>query len=810
MHRTSERQLLVLRKHAHVRDAATAAKTVPRPLGKWSQPSEAAPTPLIPRADLGKWGRLPDAAPPSRAGGPGKWGLPESASRSSSPRPPMGKWNRPGPSPSTSAPMQRDPPPHISMRPANPFGLRSPQERLTAKPPPPSEVDAPDRRRDVEDLAVLPNVSQDDERHVPRRGKTAFKERHSLRHALSQEATIPAHKRVSTARSAVDPVKKVKHKKARSEFGRVKLDVFIPSTVSVGNLARLLKVKLGTLQRKMREAGMGDDASYDHVLTSDYAVLLAEEFNRNPVINDEAAFDIYPSPLNPDPSSLPSRPPIVTIMGHVDHGKTTLLDTLRSASVASGEAGGITQHIGAFSVPVPSSAGGDGSSSITFLDTPGHAAFSAMRARGASVTDIIVLVVAADDGVMPQTKEVIDLVKQDEGKVQLVVAINKVDKPGINIENIHNALLVEGIHLEAIGGDIPSVEVSGLTGQGLDRLVETISAVAEMQDLHAERDGNVHGHVLESKIQKGFGPVATVLISRGCLKTGSFIISGTKYAKVRAMSDAAGKPVKAAYPGMAVTVSGWKELPDAGDEVLQGTEQDVKKAVANRERKAEQDATLVDIEAINNARRLERERRELEAEAVDANKEVPVEATNPDGPKELRLVIKGDVSGSVEALAGALEGIGMIIAFAIPVPKAATVAASSNNIPVYKSAIIYQVMDEVTQRVIDLLPAKWDKRITGEATVLQLFDIQLSGKRTKKVAGSRIINGVVEKSKNVQVVRNGQVVHEGRLDTFRHLKKDITEASKGLECGISVENFEDLREGDMIQAFSNVERTKTL
>ncbi|KAA1474856.1 initiation factor 2 [Dentipellis sp. KUC8613] len=674
---------------------------------------------------------------------------------------------------------------------------------------------------------------------MPRRGKTAFKERHSLRHALSQEATIPAHKRVSTARSATDPVKKVKHKKSRSEVGRVKLDVFIPSTVSVGNLARLLKVKLATLQRKMREAGMGEDASYDHVLTSDYAVLLAEEFNRNPVINDEAAFDIYPSPLNPDPSSLPSRPPIVTIMGHVDHGKTTLLDTLRSASVAAGEAGGITQHIGAFSVPVPSSAGGDGSSSITFLDTPGHAAFSAMRARGASVTDIIVLVVAADDGVMPQTKEVIDLVKQDEGKVQLVVAINKVDKPGINVENIYNALLVEGVHLEAIGGDIPSVEVSGLTGQGLDRLVETISAVAEMQDLHAERDGNVHGHVLESKIQKGFGPVATVLVSRGCLKTGSFIISGTKYAKVRAMSDAAGKTVKSAYPGMAVTVSGWKELPDAGDEVLQGIEQDVKKAVANRERKAEQDATLVDIEAINNARRLERERRELEAEAVAANKEIPAEVMNPDGPKELRLVIKGDVSGSVEALAGALEGIGndkakvkivatgvgevtesdvlmakaaggMIIAFAIPVPKSATIAASSNNIPVYKSAIIYQVMDEVTKRVIGLLPAKWDKRILGEATVLQLFEIQLSGKRTKKVAGSRITNGVVEKSKDVQVVRNGQVVHEGRLDTFRHLKKDITEASKGLECGISIENFDDLREGDMIQAFSNVERTKTL
>ncbi|TFY80720.1 hypothetical protein EWM64_g3293 [Hericium alpestre] len=462
-----------------------------------------------------------------------------------------------------------------------------------------------------------------------------------------------------------------------------------------------------------------------------------------------------------------------------------------------------------------------------------------MRARGASVTDIVVLVVAADDGVKPQTKEVIELFKKDEANVQLVVAINKVDRPGVDIEKVHHSLLVEDVHLEAIGGDIPSVEVSGLTGQGLDQLVETISAVAEMQDLRAERDGNVEGHVLESKVQKGLGPVATVLISRGCLKPGTHIICGTTFAKVRVMNDAAGQSVKAVYPGMAVTVSGWKELPKAGDEVLQGSEQDVKKAVVNRERKAEEDALLTDVEAINSQRRLDRDQRELEVQAAAQGTIVQVERAADDGPKELRLVIKGDVSGSVEALVGALEGIGnklarvkivstgvgevtesdvlrakaaegMIVAFSVPVPRPSAAAAGSSNVPIFSSAIIYKVMDEVTEHVTALLPTEYDRRIVAEATVLQLFDIQLGNKRFKKVAGSRITNGILQKSKPVQVVRAGTVVYEGHLDTFRHLKKDLTEASKGLECGISIQGFQDLREGDTIQSYENVEKPKVL
>ncbi|KAG6854916.1 hypothetical protein C0991_009739 [Blastosporella zonata] len=610
--------------------------------------------------------------------------------------------------------------------------------------------------------------------------------------------------------------------------------------VSVGTLARLLGVRLESLQKKMRTSGMSEEAEYNHVLTSDYAVLLAEEFGRNPIVNDEAAFDIYPSPPHPNSSTLQSRPPVVTIMGHVDHGKTTLLDNLRSASVAKGEAGGITQHIGAFSVPVPASIEStDGPRSITFLDTPGHAAFSAMRARGAGVTDIVVLVVAADDGIMPQTKEVISLIKKDEGKVGVVVAINKVDKPGVNVDSVQKALLAEDIQLETFGGDIPSVEVSGLTGQGLPTLVETLSAIAEMQDLRAERDGPVQGYVLESKVQRGLGPVATVLVLRGCLQPGTHVISGLSQAKVRVMNDSTGATVKAAYPGMAVTVSGWKTVPNAGDEVLQGTEAEVKKAIANRERKAEIESTLLDVEAINASRREEREKRILELELGETQKAAPTQ--DEQGPKELRLIIKADVSGSAEAVQGALQGIGnkeaitrvmsagvgdisesdvmmakavggVLVGFSVKTPRAMETLAAQNGIPIISSDIIYRLMEIVKEKVIALLPVIIETRVTGEATILALFDIQLKAKQTKRVAGCRVTNGIVEKAKFARLVRNGTVLHEaGSLDTMRILKKDVTEIRKGTECGLCFgPTFGDLQEGDIIQMYEKIEKPGVL
>ncbi|CDO72883.1 hypothetical protein BN946_scf185002.g68 [Trametes cinnabarina] len=569
------------------------------------------------------------------------------------------------------------------------------------------------------------------------------------------------------------------------------------------------------------------------VLTSDYASLLALEFNRNPIVNDEAAFDIYPPPPHPDPSTLPARPPVVTIMGHVDHGKTTLLDTLRSTSVAKGEAGGITQHIGAFSVPVPAgSSSSEPTRTITFLDTPGHAAFSAMRARGASVTDVVVLVVAADDGIMPQTREVIELVKNSN--VGLVVAINKVDKPGVDISKVENALLAEGIQLEAFGGDVPVVHVSGLTGQGLDQLVETISAVAEMQDLRAEREGVLQGYVLESKVAKGLGPVGTVLVLRGNLMPGQHLICGMTSAKVRLLTDHNGKAVKAAYPGMAVTVCGWKELPNAGDEVLTGSEADIKKALTNRLRKAEIEASLVDLEAINEQRRSERERRE----ADDGEHTADVASTEA-GPKELRLIIKGDVSGTVEAVKGSVTDIGndvarvkvvstgvgevtesdvlraktaggVIIAFNVKVPRSVENEAQSQHVPILTSSVIYKLIDDVKARVIDLLPPVIETRVSGEATVLQLFDIHLKGKKTKQIGGCRVTNGVVSRGKLARVVRNGEVIHQGHLETLKQHKNDVMEIGKGNECGLNLADFNDLRVGDVVEVYEEIKLPGTL
>ncbi|KAF8201627.1 P-loop containing nucleoside triphosphate hydrolase protein [Pholiota molesta] len=546
----------------------------------------------------------------------------------------------------------------------------------------------------------------------------------------------------------------------------------------------------------MKRVGMVEEARYDYILHSDYASLLADELGFNPIVDDEAAFDIYPPPPHPTPSSLPSRPPIVTIMGHVDHGKTTLLDTLRSASVAKGEAGGITQHIGAFSVPVKigqATNSTSGSQTITFLDTPGHAAFSAMRARGADVTDIIVLVVAADDGIMPQTKEVINILKKEDAQMNLVVAINKVDKPGVDTDAVKKGLMAEGIQLEEFGGDIPAVHVSGLTGQGLPELVETLSAVAEMQDLRAEDDGPVFGHVLESNLHKGLGPVATVLVQRGCLKRGSTIISGLSHGKVRLMTDSKGATVQKAFPGMAVIVSGWKSLPKAGDEVLEGSDANIKKALSNRIRKAEAEAMQQDIEAINATRGQEREAR---AEGANA---APVIET-PMGPNQLKLYIKADVSGSGEALEGALNGMGnhvavskvigtgvgditesdvmkaqaakaTIIGFSVSVPRAVRNMAAQNAVPIFTSDIIYRLIDDVRGSLVSMLPTIKETKVIGEANVL-------------------------EKQKSVRVVRSGEIIYEGSLDTMRQLKKDITEARKGSD--------------DLIQVFETIEKPGVL
>ncbi|SPO32277.1 related to translation initiation factor IF-2, mitochondrial [Ustilago trichophora] len=692
---------------------------------------------------------------------------------------------------------------------------------------------------------------------------------------------------------------------------KVTRNIFLPSVISVVMLATRMEKKLRAVQNVMTELGM-EDTRPDLMLKFEDAEMIAAELNIVAIPNDEASFDIYPRPPPATPeqaASFPLRPPVVTIMGHVDHGKTTLLDKLRSTSVASGEAGGITQHIGAFSVPISGreqtkgkEKGYRGIQTITFLDTPGHAAFTAMRGRGAMVTDIVVLVVAADDGVMPQTREVIQLVKNANSEVdtsddiniqppvQMVVALNKIDKPDADPERVKRELLAAGVELEELGGDIPCVHVSGKTGKGLDDLEETVATIAELADLRAERVGLPEGYVIESKVDKGRGNVATVLVKRGVLEKGSCIIAGTAWCKVRQILHSSGRPLARAFPGDPVLVSGWRELPTAGDLLLGGTdEQSCKKATENRKQVAEQKRLIADVEQINEARRIKAEQDEAEARrefeerqrrraarlAADDGKDplaalaaLDEAAANPSksglaeseeldsedkssdstameaGKKLLNVIVKADYSGTVEAVVGAISSIGnseagvKIISATVGEPTEGDIARASalgatiigfnvtpsksvlqsaaraqpTPVPVIVSDVIYRLMETVSSSVSALLPPLTEARVQGEATISQIFDINIKGKNFKKIAGCKVTNGTILKSNLVRILRGPkrEEVYRGKLDDFKHVKKDVTEMRKGTECGMSFDGWQDLKVDDVVQSFTEVIVPRTL
>ncbi|KAI9304402.1 translation initiation factor IF-2 [Cunninghamella echinulata] len=618
-------------------------------------------------------------------------------------------------------------------------------------------------------------------------------------------------------------------------------DVFIPEIINVSNLSKILGVRLEQVISTMNELEMGS-TKHDRMLNSDESSLIAMQLNLNPIVDERQSLDLYPRPPPADTSNLPSRPPVVTIMGHVDHGKTTLLDTLRKTSVAAGEAGGITQHIGAFSVTLPSK------KSITFLDTPGHAAFSAMRARGAQVTDIIVLVVAADDGVMPQTQEAIQHA-QNAG-VPLVVAINKCDKPGVDTSHVKQELARYNVHLEEIGGDVPCVEVSGLTGLNLDQLEETISTLSEILELKAEQDNlGAEGVVLESQIEKGRGNVATVLVNRGILKPGSVVVAGNTWCKVRSMTDHQGKPVKQALPGTPV-----KSM--------------AKTVISNRITRQQRDQQLRDLEVINEKRRQQREileherlaekqyqkemmmyQRGLSDEVPDSlNKRLSaVQKTlqedgiidSQDKTLEFRAIVKGDVSGTVEAVTDCLSGLqnkqirvkvvhggvgqisegdiqlaaaceGQVIGFNVKADKKVLSEASRLGVPVKSYSIIYKLLEDVKDKLGDMLPPIITTQVVGEATILQVFDISIKGRETKPVAGCRVTNGSISRNGQVRIIRDKKTLWEGQLDALRQVKKDINEAKKGLECGMSFDGFDGFKEGDVIQHVQTIETKQKL
>ncbi|KAK3985624.1 hypothetical protein QBC44DRAFT_334743 [Cladorrhinum sp. PSN332] len=610
--------------------------------------------------------------------------------------------------------------------------------------------------------------------------------------------------------------------------------ILLPEFISVANLAVALRQKVKPFVQQLEQLGF-EDVGKDNIVTGETAALIAQEYGFEPTIEAGEDMDLKPRPPPEDPSSLPLRPPVVTIMGHVDHGKTTLLDFLRKSSIVSQEHGGITQHIGAFSVKMSTG------KTITFLDTPGHAAFLSMRQRGANVTDIVILVVAADDSVKPQT---IEAIKHAQGaRVPIIVAINKIDKDSANIDRVKSDLASHGLEIEDYGGEVQVVPVSGKTGQGMGDLEENILLLAEMLDIRSETDGMAEGWVLESSI-KPIGRVATVLIKRGTLRRGDYIVAGRVFTKVRSLRNEAGQEVSEAPPGTAVEVLGWKDPPEAGDLILQAPDEDrAKDAVHYRQELKEREdviAQMAEQEQAAREKELEREREEKREAALERGEEFVEDGdASSSSIKYVNFTVKGDVHGSVEAVTASILEQGdnevrprvlisssgqitesdvehaivsgsSIINFNNPIPGHIKRKADDAGVKILDHNVIYHLVEEVRGMLSEQLTPLISWRVVGEAEVLQIFPINVHGRRYKNIAGCRIRNGTVVINSRCRVMRRDKIVFEGTIDELKQGKKDITEIRKGNECGISFENWEEFQEGDQIQTIEEVVEKRTL
>ncbi|XP_030370264.1 translation initiation factor IF-2, mitochondrial isoform X2 [Scaptodrosophila lebanonensis] len=545
--------------------------------------------------------------------------------------------------------------------------------------------------------------------------------------------------------------------------------------------------------------------------------------------------DVAPRPPA-SPEQLKPRPPVVTVMGHVDHGKTTLLDSLRGADVAAGEAGGITQHIGAFTVTM------ENGERMTFLDTPGHAAFSAMRARGAVATDIIVLVVAAEDGVMAQTREVIQLAK--DAQVPIIVALNKIDKPEANIEKSKSELVQMGLALEEYGGEVQVIPISALKGTNLQLLAEAVSTQATLMGLKADYTGLVEGIVVESKTDPRRGKLSTAIVSRGTLRKGAVLLSGMAHAKVRGLFDHNGQPLSEAPPGTPVEILGWRELPLAGELILEvESEKKAHSVLKYREHESQRqkiESSGDDIrkkEEEHHAKyRAEREARRLAGRfRMRGGQRVKENVTNDDTPR-VSVIVKGDVHGSVEAILDVLEtynsndrcrldivhyGVGNVTEGDLELAKAfnAVIYAFSVETPQIKATkevnvrtynVIYRLIDDLKEQLSSKLPPVEVEEVLGEANVLQQFFIN-EGRKEVPVAGCRCTKGVLKKSQKFRLLRNGEVIYDGALESMRHLKNEVESIKKDVECGLRfLDNKVIPQPGDtMICYTTHTEKQKT-
>jgi len=575
-------------------------------------------------------------------------------------------------------------------------------------------------------------------------------------------------------------------------------EVIIPEIITIQELAnRMAERAVDVIKLLMKQGQM---VKITDTIEADTAQLVAEELGHT--VRRVAESDVEEGLFGTvdDPAKLVPRPPVVTIMGHVDHGKTSLLDAIRATNVAGGEAGGITQHIGAYQVTSPLG------SKITFIDTPGHAAFTSMRARGAKVTDIVVLVVAADDGVMPQTVEAIQHAKA--AKVPIIVAINKIDKPDARPERVRTELLQHEVQVESLGGDVLDVEVSATKKINLDRLLETLGLQAEILDLKANPDRPAEGTVIEAKLDRGRGPVATVLVQRGTLRGGDIVVAGADWGRVRALVSDTGEPIDSAGPSTPVEVLGFNGTPEAGDRL----------AVVDSEARARE---VTDYRA-----RQKREKIAARASGMRGSLEQMMSQLKSTGRKEFPLVVKADVQGSLEAILGALDKLGTeevgariihaaaggitesdvtlaeasgaaIIGFNVRAHKEAREAADRAGVEIRYYNIIYDLVDDVKKAMSGLLAPTIRETMLGNALILEIFNVSKVG----KVAGCRVTDGTVERGANVRLIRDNVVVHEGKLSQLKRFKEDAREVLAGQECGMAFENYQDMRAGDVIECY---------
>ncbi|OIQ85291.1 translation initiation factor IF-2 [mine drainage metagenome] len=582
-------------------------------------------------------------------------------------------------------------------------------------------------------------------------------------------------------------------------------EVHVPETITVSDLAHKMAVKASEVIKTLMK--LGQMVTINQVLDQETAMIIVQEMGHTAIaakLDDPETFLEEEGQAPVEVEALP-RAPVVTVMGHVDHGKTSLLDYIRRAKVAAGEAGGITQHIGAYHVDTPRGM-------ITFLDTPGHEAFTAMRARGAKATDIVILVVAADDGVMPQTKEAIAHARA--AGVPIVVAMNKIDKPEANPDRVKQELVTEQVVPEEYGGDSPFVPVSAKTGQGIDELLENVLLQAEVLELKAPVDAPAKGLVIEAQLDKGRGPVATVLVLSGTLKRGDAVLAGSSYGRVRAMLDENGRSVQSAGPSIPVEIQGLTEVPSAGEEII----------VLQDDRKAREIALF-----------RQGKFRDVKLAKQQAAKLENMFEQMAEGAQTLNLIIKSDVQGSQEALVHALTKLSteeikvqvvhaavggitesdvnlaiasqaVIIGFNTRADAGARKLAEQNGIDIRYYNIIYEAVDEIKAAMSGMLTPEKREEVLGLVEVRQVFRITKVG----TVAGCRVQSGVVRRSAQVRVLRNNVVIHTGELDSLKRFKDDVREVQEGFECGLSLKNFQDLEEGDQLEVFEVKEVARTL